>query len=157
MENAAEAEAMMAAMLAAQQSQQGPSMQEQAFIAEQQAAAAAAHAQAQAEAAYAAQAGEAMAATGAEMVMDVNGNVVEKPNFAPLAPGEGASSIREYRRVPIPPHRMTPLRDSWMKIYEPLVQHMGLQVRVNTKSRHVELRNAPTAMDGMPIKTILVA
>ncbi|PJF19807.1 putative ribosomal RNA assembly protein [Paramicrosporidium saccamoebae] len=37
---------------------------------------------------------------------------------------------------------MSPLRDSWMKIYTPLVEHMKLQVRFNPKTRTVELRNS---------------
>lgn len=37
---------------------------------------------------------------------------------------------------------MTPLRNSWMKIYVPLVEHMKLQVRMNVKAKAVELRNS---------------
>jgi RNA-binding protein PNO1 len=48
----------------------------------------------------------------------------------------------DIRKVPIPPHRMTPLKSSWPKIYVPLVQHLKLQVRMNTKSKCVELRSS---------------
>lgn len=48
----------------------------------------------------------------------------------------------QYRKVPIPPHRLTPLRNSWLKIYTPLVEQMKLQVRFNTKNRSVELRTS---------------
>jgi RNA-binding protein PNO1 len=44
------------------------------------------------------------------------------------------------RKVHVPAHRFTPLRDSWLKIYEPLVEHLKLQVRMNTRSRNVEIR-----------------
>jgi RNA-binding protein PNO1 len=37
---------------------------------------------------------------------------------------------------------MTPLKHSWPKIYPPLVEHLNLQVRMNTKSRAVELRTS---------------
>jgi RNA-binding protein PNO1 len=37
---------------------------------------------------------------------------------------------------------MTPLKNSWMKIYVPLVEHMKLQVRMNVKGKAVELRNS---------------
>ncbi|THY17892.1 hypothetical protein D6D01_07389 [Aureobasidium pullulans] len=37
----------------------------------------------------------------------------------------------ESRKVPVPPHRWTPLKSSWPKIYPPLVEHLKLQVRVN--------------------------
>ena len=40
----------------------------------------------------------------------------------------------------MPPHRYTPLKENWELIYEPLVEQMGLQVRMNVKKRTVELR-----------------
>jgi RNA-binding protein PNO1 len=40
----------------------------------------------------------------------------------------------------VPPHRYTPLKENWELIYEPLVEQMGLQVRMNVKKRTVELR-----------------
>jgi len=49
---------------------------------------------------------------------------------------------KEIRKVPVPPHRMTPLKTNWEKIYTPLVSHMKLQVRMNTATRNVELRTS---------------
>ncbi|KAI5957334.1 PNO1 [Candida jiufengensis] len=46
----------------------------------------------------------------------------------------------ESRKVPVPPHRMTPLKNVWTKIYPPLVDHLKLQVRMNLKTKTVELR-----------------
>lgn len=40
----------------------------------------------------------------------------------------------------VPPHRYTPLKDNWEGIIQPLVDHMKLQVRMNTKTRCVELK-----------------
>jgi RNA-binding protein PNO1 len=51
----------------------------------------------------------------------------------------------ETRKVPIPPHRMTPLKASWPKIYPPLVEHLQLQVRM--KNRTVELRSSKYTTD----------
>jgi len=70
-----------------------------------------------------------------------------RPQFAPAA----ASHVkfrREQRKVPIPPHRMAPLKAAWPKIYPPLVEHLKLQVRMNFKSRAVELRTSKQAQDG---------
>jgi len=53
----------------------------------------------------------------------------------------------ENRKVPIPPHRMTPLKSSWPKIYPPLVEHLKLQVRMNLKSKAVELRASKETTD----------
>ena len=46
----------------------------------------------------------------------------------------------DYRRIPVPRHRFTPLRQSWDSILKTLVEHMKLQVRMNTKRRCVELK-----------------
>lgn len=76
-------------------------------------------------------------ADAAEMVVDEEG----RPRFAP---GKDVDPLRkaEIRKVPIPPHRMSPLKANWSKIYVPLVQHLKVQVRMNTKSKCVELRSS---------------
>ena len=35
----------------------------------------------------------------------------------------------EYRRVPVPAHRFTPLKEKWLELYDPIVSRMKLQVR----------------------------
>ena len=70
-----------------------------------------------------------------EMRIDEEG----RPNFPPSKHVE-KSTIAETRKVPIPPHRMTPLKAVWPKVYPPLVEQLLLQVRMNMKSRSVELR-----------------
>ena len=69
-----------------------------------------------------------------------------KPKF-PAAKSIPLAFRREQRKVPIPPHRMTPLKNSWPKIYPPLVEHLKLQVRMNTKSKSVELRTSNATTD----------
>jgi RNA-binding protein PNO1 len=64
-----------------------------------------------------------------------------RPVFTPAKDTPGVYRV-EQRKVPIPPHRMTPLKTYWPKIYPPLVEHLKLQVRMNIKSRTVELRNS---------------
>ena len=53
----------------------------------------------------------------------------------------------ETRKVLVPPHRMTPLKSSWPKIYPPLVEHLKLQVRMNVKGKVVELRTSKFTID----------
>lgn len=53
----------------------------------------------------------------------------------------------EMRRIPVPSHRYTPLKENWMKIFTPLVEHLQLQVRFNTRTRHVELKNSTKTVD----------
>lgn len=50
-----------------------------------------------------------------------------RPRF-PASKDVETATRREQRKVPIPPHRMSPLRTSWMKICDPLVTHLKLQV-----------------------------
>lgn len=44
------------------------------------------------------------------------------------------------RRIAVPPHRFTPLREQWASIFTPIAEHMKLHVRVNVKARRVELK-----------------
>jgi hypothetical protein len=46
----------------------------------------------------------------------------------------------EERRVAVPAHRMAPLKKEWVNIYGPLVEMMGLKVRMNVKKRCVEMK-----------------
>ncbi|TID27506.1 putative Pre-rRNA-processing protein pno1 [Venturia nashicola] len=65
-----------------------------------------------------------------------------RPDFAPSS--DTATVFRvEMRKVPVPPHRFSPLKANWAKIYTPLVEHLKLQVRMNVKSRAVEMRTSP--------------
>ena len=47
----------------------------------------------------------------------------------------------------MPPHRMTPLKDKWLEIQKPIVEHMLLQVRMNVKLRSVELRTSESTQE----------
>lgn len=69
-----------------------------------------------------------------------------RPQFPPAA-NRPAALHKDQRKVPIPPHRMTPLKLSWPKIYPPLVEHLKLQVRMNKKSKVVELRTSKFTTD----------
>ena len=66
--------------------------------------------------------------------------IVEKPQFQPLKPSELGSLNYASRRIPIPPHRMTPLKKNWVQVYTPLVEHLHLQVRMNVKKRCVDIK-----------------
>ncbi|KZT60468.1 eukaryotic type KH-domain (KH-domain type I) [Calocera cornea HHB12733] len=65
------------------------------------------------------------------------------PAFPPLSAAAQRGHIKaETRKIPIPPHRMTPLKKDWIKIFTPLVEMLALQVRMNTYRRCVELRSS---------------
>lgn len=71
----------------------------------------------------------------------------KKPKFAALTARAASGGKYEYRQVPIPAHRLTPLRDQWMKIFEPIVKQLKLQIRMNTRKRCVELRTSKRTKD----------
>lgn len=69
----------------------------------------------------------------------------------PAMQQNGGQVKQGYARVPVPPHRYTPLRNSWQDIYEPIVNHMKLQIRFNQQRRCVEIKTSehtksPTAL-----------
>lgn len=69
-----------------------------------------------------------------------------RPLFQPEVNNKIAHRVEE-RKLRIPPHRMTPLKASWPKIYPPLVEHLGLQVRMNIAKKAVELRTSSHTAD----------
>ena len=50
------------------------------------------------------------------------------------------SGKSETRKIPVPPHRYTPLKENWMKIFTPIVEQLKLQIRFNLNARKVEIR-----------------
>ena len=79
-----------------------------------------------------------------EVMIDADA-VLPHDTAAPIFPELPASAQRtslksETRRIPIPPHRMTPLKKEWVNIFGPLTEMLGLQVRMNVPRRCVEIR-----------------
>lgn len=70
---------------------------------------------------------------------------VEDENHGPTVTKR--RQMGEMRKVPIPPHRYTPLKENWMKIYTPVVENLKLQIRFNLKTRNVELRSCNETED----------
>lgn len=74
--------------------------------------------------------------------------MVEDDVFETLKPSELLDSKKDIsRRCPIPPHRLTPLRKDWLKIYTPLVEQLQLQVRMNLKKKAIDVRCSPETTD----------
>ena len=66
---------------------------------------------------------------------------VDAPAFPPLPASAQRSALKsEIRRIPIPPHRMTPLKKDWVNIFSPLTEMLQLQVRMNVQRKCVEIR-----------------
>lgn len=55
--------------------------------------------------------------------------------------------IQEFRRIPVPRHRRTQLKEHWESIVNTLIKHMKLQVRMNTRKGCVEMRTCKETQD----------
>ena len=88
---------------------------------------------------------------------DDDGPAHSKPTFAALGgPGGRRAPVKsELRRVTIPPHRFTPLRNDWENIMKPIVDHMKLQIRVNPRSRCVEMKVCSVRKKGSVVVWLL--
>ena len=58
----------------------------------------------------------------------------------------------DFRRVSVPQHRMTPLRNNWETIVKTIVERLKLQIRMNVKKRSVEIRTSELTEDKMNIQ-----
>ncbi|KAH9512281.1 pre-rRNA-processing protein pno1 [Bulinus truncatus] len=50
------------------------------------------------------------------------------------------TSKGDIRKVPVPPHRYTPLQKDWLKIFTPIVENLKLNIRFVSKKRVVEIK-----------------
>ncbi|XP_029449451.1 RNA-binding protein PNO1 [Rhinatrema bivittatum] len=71
----------------------------------------------------------------------------KRPDFPPLSGAMLTGDKLEMRKVPVPAHRYTPLKENWMKIFTPIVEHLKLQVRFNLKTRNVEIKTCKETKD----------
>ncbi|CAH0381725.1 unnamed protein product [Bemisia tabaci] len=69
-----------------------------------------------------------------------------KADNPPATKQSKVAKLSNFRRIAVPPHRLTPLKENWMKIFSPIVEHLKLQVKFNIKTKNVEIR-APLSDD----------
>lgn len=69
------------------------------------------------------------------------------PKFAALTAKVLEKQERQMRKVPVPPHRLSPLRKHWMEIYEPIVRHLKLQIRMHMPTKSVQLKVSKETTD----------
>ena len=44
------------------------------------------------------------------------------PDFPALRANQLLAANQQYQRIPVPPHRFTPLKQHWLEIYQPIVE-----------------------------------
>ena len=69
-----------------------------------------------------------------------------KPSFPALS-GASLALADESRAVRVPTHRYTPLKEAWDSIIGPIVEHMKLMIRMNARTRSVEIKTSPYTTD----------
>lgn len=65
-----------------------------------------------------------------------------KPSFGALSAQDQTGAKVEFRRIPVPQHRMTPLKAAWMQLYTPITDHLKLDMRMNLKTKKVEIKTS---------------
>ena len=58
----------------------------------------------------------------------------------------------EYRKVTVPQHRFTPLKEKWLELYGPVTEQMRCDMRMNLKTRKVELRTTDKTEDSSALQ-----
>ncbi|KAM4693573.1 LOW QUALITY PROTEIN: RNA-binding protein PNO1 [Discoglossus pictus] len=79
--------------------------------------------------------------------MDTGEQPNKRPDFPPISGDKLMGDKEEMRKIPVPSHRYTPLKENWMKIFTPIVEHLHLQVRFNLKTRNVEIKTCKETTD----------
>jgi RNA-binding protein PNO1 len=82
-----------------------------------------------------------LAAGSSSLDLEADPTTSSALSFPPVTAGAEKTTLKsETRRIPMPPHRMTPLKKDWLNIFGPLTEILGLQVRMNVQRRSVEIR-----------------
>jgi RNA-binding protein PNO1 len=80
------------------------------------------------------------------MEVDGSSDAGAAPHYPP-AEATTAGGTAEVRKIRVPPNRYTPLKANWQHIMHPIVTHMKLQIRMNTRTRCVELKSSEHTED----------
>ncbi|KAI5611586.1 RNA-binding protein PNO1 [Silurus asotus] len=71
----------------------------------------------------------------------------KRPQFPAISGDKLKGGADEMRKIPVPSHRYTPLKENWLKIFTPIVENLQLQVRFNLKTRNVEIKTCKETQD----------
>ncbi|KAH9440439.1 hypothetical protein MJO28_016363 [Puccinia striiformis f. sp. tritici] len=63
-------------------------------------------------------------------------------DFGPVKEQGSSKGLTQTAKVTISPQRLTPLKKAWPEIYTPLVEELGLMVRMNVGSKRIEIKSS---------------
>ena len=71
---------------------------------------------------------------------------------APLFPPASVKDVaptgkKEIRRITVPPNRFGPLKQQWIDIFTPIVSNLKLQIRMNMRTKQVEIQTSEYTED----------
>jgi RNA-binding protein PNO1 len=70
------------------------------------------------------------------------------PNFPPMQQQATQQLVKkEMRRIKVPQNRFSPLRENWENIMRPIVDHMQLLIRMNTRTKNIEIKTSEHTTD----------
>ena len=70
-----------------------------------------------------------------------------KVKFAPATLAELGAGRVQFRRIAVPQHRFTPLKDHWMELFKPVTENLKLDMRMNLKTRKIEVKTTRNTED----------
>lgn len=70
------------------------------------------------------------------------------PMFPPASAKDlAAAGKKEIRRITVPPNRFGPLKSQWIDIFTPIVSNLKLQIRMNMRTKQVEIQTSEYTED----------
>lgn len=70
-----------------------------------------------------------------------------RPEFSALTAEQMAGPRTQFRRLAVPTHRFTPLKENWLALYKPVTEQLKLDMRMNLKTRKVEIKTTKETAD----------
>lgn len=70
-----------------------------------------------------------------------------RPEFTALTAQQMAGPRTQFRRLVVPTHRFTPLKENWLALYKPVTEQLKLDMRMNLKTKKVEIKTTKDTPD----------
>ncbi|KAL0301888.1 UNVERIFIED_CONTAM: RNA-binding protein PNO1 [Sesamum radiatum] len=82
-----------------------------------------------------------------DAVVSARQQPAQKPNFPPLKPNKILDGQIQFRKIPVPERRLTPLKKDWLKIYTAIYEEMKVDICMKVKARIVMLKTLSDTPD----------